>query len=239
MNMPEQHQKSDTAHPRGSRYAVIWDVDGTLVDTAEQHFAAWQIVARQLARSFTREDFFATFGRRNPEIIREVFGTSLTPQEVAELGDRKEELYRAGLRQGVSLLPGVRTLLEGLHAAGIKQGIGSSAPRANLDLVLRVTQSAGFFDAVVSMEDTDRGKPDPQVFLVAAAKLNVSPDRCLVLEDAPSGVQAAKTGGMKCIAVQAAGHHSNDVLRQAGANLVVGSLTEVGVPTVLQILASN
>ena len=215
--------------------AAVWDVDGTLVDTAELHYRAWAELARGLNRPFTRADFAATFGWRNPEIIRQLWGTAFTDPEVAELGERKEELYRTAARKGVDLLPGVRSLLEGLCAAGFKQAVGSSAPRKNLDLILRLTQTEGFFDAVVSAEDTQRGKPDPQVFLVAAAKLGVPPARCVVLEDAVAGVQAAKAGGMRCVAVAFVGHHPEDALRRAGADLVVKSLEQVTADTVSRL----
>ncbi|HEV3255822.1 MAG TPA: HAD family phosphatase, partial [Gemmataceae bacterium] len=202
--------------PRWNEYAAIWDVDGTLVDTAALHFQAWATVAGELDRPFTRADFAATFGRRNPDIIHQLFGTGFSDHEVADLGDRKEELYRAAARQGVALLPGVRPLLEGLRAAGFRQAIGSSAPRANLDLILALTDITSFFKAVVSMEDTQRGKPDPQVFLLAARRLDVAPAHCVVLEDAPAGVQAAKAGGMKCIGVSFVGHHPPARLTAAG-----------------------
>src|SRR5438105_15705358 len=114
--------------------AAIWDVDGTLVDTADLHFAAWDELARGIGQPFTWADFAATFGQRNPEIIRRLFGAAYTDAEVAELGERKEDLYRAAARAGVALLPGARALLEGLRSAGFRQAIGSSAPRRNLDL---------------------------------------------------------------------------------------------------------
>jgi beta-phosphoglucomutase len=216
--------------------AVIWDVDGTLVDTAELHFRAWRVLARELSKPFTRADFAATFGRRNPEIVRQLFGTHYDEAEVAELGDRKEEYYKAEARRGVELLPGVRALLEGLHAAGFTQAIGSSAPRGNLELILSLTRTEPFFQAVVSMEDTQRGKPDPQVFLVAAERLGVPPPRCLVLEDAVAGVQAAKAGGMKCIAVSFVDHHPDEALRHAGADRVVKSLERIDVQTVRELI---
>lgn len=222
--------------PQANGSAVIWDVDGTLVDTAELHFQAWTQLTEELHKPFTRADFAATFGRRNPEIIHQLFGTQYSDAEVDDLGFRKEEFYRAAARQGVDLLPGVRALLEGLHAAGFRQAVGSSAPKENLDLILALTQTLPFFEAIVSQEDTQRGKPDPQVFLVAADKLGVTPARCLVLEDAVAGVQAAKAGGMKCIAVRFVGHHAEDSLRRAGADLVVASLEEVSVPTVQHLL---
>ncbi len=216
---------------------VIWDVDGTLVDTAELHFRAWEELCRELGRPFTRADFAATFGRRNPEILHILFGDRFTPREVDDLGERKEERYRAAARQqGVSLLPGVRALLEGLKAAGFLQAIGTSAPRVNLDLILALTDTARSFDAWSTAEDTQRGKPDPQVFLVAAERLAVEPARCLVVEDAPAGVQAAKAGGMKCLAVNFVGHHPDAALRDAGADLVVPTLERVTAGEVRRLL---
>jgi beta-phosphoglucomutase len=219
--------------------AVIWDVDGTLVDTAELHFAAWTSLAAEVGKPFTRADFTATFGRRNPEIIHQVFGTHYTDAEIADLGFRKEEFYRAAARQGVELLPGARSLLDGLNAAGFRQAIGSSAPRENLDLILALTASRRFFDAIVSAEDTQRGKPDPQVFQVAAQKLGVNAAHCLVMEDAVAGVEAAKAGGMKCVAVRFVGHHPEAALAEAGADLVVSSLEAVSVATVRRLLTSG
>jgi beta-phosphoglucomutase len=216
--------------------AVIWDVDGTLVDTAELHFQAWAALAKELGRPFSRADFAATFGWRNPEIIPKLWGPDFTAEQIAALGERKEVLYRAAAERGVALLPGVRPLLAALQRAGFRQAVGSSAPRANLELILRRTDTARFFDAVVSMEDTTRGKPDPQVFLVAAAKLAVPPPRCVVVEDAPAGVQAARAGGMRCIAVRFIGHHSEEALRRAGADLVVPSLEQMTVADVERLL---
>jgi beta-phosphoglucomutase len=217
-------------------YGVIWDVDGTLVDTAELHFAAWQRLARERSLPFTRADFEATFGRRNPEILRELFGSHLSDAQVAEYGDRKEIHYREEAARGVQLLPGVRELLQGAQTAGFLQAVGSSAPRANLELILHLTDTAAFFAAVVSMEDTTRGKPDPRVFQVAAARLGLQPRQCVVIEDAVAGVQAARAGGMKCIAVTFVGHHSEDNLRAAGADLVVKNLEVVDADALKSLL---
>jgi beta-phosphoglucomutase len=221
--------------------AAIWDMDGTLVDTAELHFAAWEAVCRELQRPFSRTDFAATFGRRNPEIIRWLFGLDrFNEAQIADLGERKEELYRAAARvQGVQPLPGVVDLLAGLKNAGFAQAVGSSAPRGNLDLILEMTGLAHFFRTVVSSEDTQRGKPDPQVFLVAAERLGVPPRRSVVLEDAVAGVEAAKAGGMKCIAVSFVGHHPEEKLRQAGADLVAKSLEQVSARRVQQLFEGD
>lgn len=217
-------------------YGALWDMDGTLVDTAELHFAAWETACRELGRPFTRADFAATFGRRNPEIIHWLFGDRFNELQTAELGEHKEQLYRAAaVRQGVAPLPGVTALLDALHRSGFKQAIASSAPRANLDLILKMMGVAKYFDAFVGMEDTQRGKPDPQVFQVAAGKLGLPPGRCAVLEDAVAGVQAAKAGGMKCVAVTFVGHHPEDKLKAAGADLVVPTLEQVNADTMRKL----
>lgn len=222
--------------PHNAPAAVIWDMDGTLVDTGELHYEAWVALCRELGRPFSRADFTATFGRRNPEIFDILFGERFPDAEMNRLADRKEEIYRQAARRGVDLLPGVRPLLEGLHTAGIQQAIGSSAPRANLDLILELTQCRSLFAAIVSSEDTTRGKPDPQVFLKGAEKLGVPPQHCVVVEDAVAGVEAARNGGMKCIAVSFVGHHPEEKLRAAGADLVVKTLEQVSVNTIRELL---
>jgi beta-phosphoglucomutase len=218
---------------------AIWDMDGTLVDTAELHFAAWQAVCREYGRDFTRADFAATFGQRNPDIIAKLFGDRFDARGIDALGERKEVLYRDAARHGVTLLPGVADLLRGLHAEGFRQAIGSSAPRANLELILELTGITHYLDAVIGMEQTQRGKPDPQVFLVAAEQMGVAPVRCVVFEDAVAGVQAARAGGMKCVAVRFVGHHSEEKLRQAGADMVVAELTEVSPARVKALLGAS
>lgn len=222
-----------------AKRAALWDMDGTLVDTAELHFNAWKrLFDDDLGKPFTRDDFAATFGMRNPEIFAKLCGPdAFSPERMAWLGDQKEIYYRkAAEEKGVELLPGAQDLLSGLEQAGFKQAVGSSAPRANLDLILRLTGAARFFDTLVTAEDTQRGKPDPQVFLVAAERVGVEPAKCVVLEDAPAGVQAARAGGMKCIAVTFVGHHPDDKLQQAGADLVVKCLTAVSVQGVEKLI---
>src|SRR5271169_1413542 len=123
-------------------WAVLWDVDGTLVDTAELHFQAWATLAEEIGKPFTRADFAGTFGWRNPEIIPRLFGIHDSPEHVAQIGDRKESLYREEAKKGVALLPGVRSLLDAVQANGGRQAIGSSAPRHNIDLILELTRTA-------------------------------------------------------------------------------------------------
>lgn len=220
-----------------STFAILWDIDGTLVDTAELHFQAWVALARELEKPFTRADFAGTFGWRNPEIIPKLFGPHYDDSAIADLGNRKEDLYRAEAAKGVSLLPGVREILDAARIAGVRQAIGSSAPRSNIELILGLTQTADCFEAIVAMEDTRRGKPDPEVFLQGARKLGMAPENCIVLEDAPVGIQAAKSAGMKAVGITFVAHHPPDRLRSAGADLVVPSLLEVSLMHLQRLLS--
>jgi beta-phosphoglucomutase len=218
------------------QYAVLWDVDGTLVDTAELHFEAWQKLATEIGKTYSREQFSATFGWRNREIFPEVFGEHYTLEEIDALGERKELYYREEAKKGLELLPGVRELVAGLKAAGFGQAVGSSAPRGNVDLILEMTGLGEFISASVAMEDVSRGKPDPEVFLTAAKRLGVPPERCVVFEDAPVGIRAAKAGGMKAVGVTFIQHHPAGKLRDEGADLIVGCLREVSADTVAKLL---
>jgi beta-phosphoglucomutase len=178
-------------------------MDGTLLDSAEYHWLAWRDSLAAENYQISYDTFKATFGQRNDTILRGYFGDDLVDAEVARIGDAKEEHYRALVRErGITLLPGVGDWLVRLHAEGWRQAIASAAPRANVETLIEVLGIAQFFDTLVGAEDVQRGKPDPQVFQVAAARLGVPPARCVVLEDAPAGVEAAHRAGMRAIAVR-------------------------------------
>jgi beta-phosphoglucomutase len=215
--------------------AALWDMDGTLVDTGELHFEAWVASCRKYGRDFTRQDFADTFGRRNPEIMRFLFGDRFSMAEMDAIATEKEELYLVEARKGITLLPGVLALIEAFAAVGVKQAIGSSAPRKNLDVIIEYTSIAKFMAATVGMEDTQNGKPDPEVFLRGAQALGVSPENCVVFEDAIAGVQAAKAAGMKCVAVTFVGHHSAEKLAAAGADLIVPRLDAISLADVQKL----
>ncbi len=220
--------------------AALWDVDGTLVDTAGQHFAAWQELAASIGRPYSRADFDHTFGWRNPEILRHLFDPAMTDAECADLGLRKETIYRDMVGAGrVDLLPGVGRLLAEFAAAGWRQAVGSSAPKGNLDLLLASAGIGHYFAAVVSGDDVKRGKPAPDVFAQGAALLDVPAVECVVLEDAVAGVEAARNAGMACVAVRSGPHHSAQALRSAGAGIVVESLDHLHLPEVEALLISR
>lgn len=227
-------QARGAAEPQSGPDAVIWDVDGVLVDSAEQHRQAWHRLAAEAGVRFSDADFWATFGMRNADIIPRFFGVDLTPEQVQALADRKESSYRELLRAQAAPLPGARELLAALHAAGYRQAIGSSAPPENLHVIADLLGLTPYLEATISGERVARGKPAPDIFLAAAAALGVPPARCLVIEDAPAGVAAAHAGGMRSLAVRRAGQADPPGLMEA--DLVVDSLAQVDVATVARLL---
>jgi beta-phosphoglucomutase family hydrolase len=207
--------------------AVIWDLDGVIIDSAEEHRQAWQRLAREEGIQFSDADFWATFGKRNDDIIAVIWGPQ-APERVQALANRKEAYFRELIRKTAAPLPGSIELLQGLYEAGFLQALASSAPIENIQLISEVLGLRQYFTALVSGETVAHGKPAPDIFLKAAKELGIDPGQCLVIEDAVAGVQAAHAAGMRCIAV--AGNRDLPGLREA--ELMVKSLREVDVAQV-------
>jgi len=198
---------------------VLWDLDGTLVDSAGHHWIAWRDTLAAEGRSVQPPDFVNSFGKRNDEILRELFGTHLAPEWIERVSEAKERTYRRLLREGgLAPLPGAIEWLGRLQRAGWRQALASSAPRPNIDAVFEVLGLGRFLDALVSADEVGRGKPDPAVFLEAARRLSLPPARCIVVEDAPAGLEGARRAGMPAIGVLSSHHPSLE------ADLVVPSL---------------
>jgi len=188
--------------------AVLWDMDGTLVDSEELHWISWRETMANEGIAITREQFLASFGQRNDSTIPRWLGAASTPERVERISYDKDELYRNLVRKnGISPLPGVADWVRRLHEQGWLQAIASSAPRANVDVVLEALAAAHRFQGIVSAEDVRRGKPDPEVYLTAASRVGASPERCIVVEDALAGVEGARNAGMRSIGVSHNGKH--------------------------------
>jgi beta-phosphoglucomutase family hydrolase len=212
--------------------AVLWDMDGTLVDSADYHWHAWRDTMAREGFPIAHEQFLATFGQRNDSILRKWLGDKATREVIQRIGDAKEALYREHVRRrGIQFLSGVDRWVHQLHQQSGRQAIASAAPRANIETILDALQAAACFEAIVSAEDVHRGKPDPEVFLIAANKLGVAPERCIVVEDAAHGLEAARAAGMKSIGVSRNGETLN-------ADLVVQSLDQLS-PDAFDSLLEN
>lgn len=182
--------------------AVIWDLDGTLINSVDHHWEAWREVMAAEDISLTFEGFVADFGKRNDEILRGRIDPNMPDAEVARIALAKEEAYRRFVRsKGLVLLPGAENWLSQLKAEGWLQALGTSAPQGNIDAAFDVLGIEKFFDAVMSSEQVKAGKPSPDVFLAAAERMKVSPENCIVVEDAPAGIEAARRAGMKSVGV--------------------------------------
>ena len=183
--------------------AVLWDMDGVLVDSADYHYEAWRQAMQREGRQLTHTDFKRTFGQRNDTVLRDMLDPHISDADIQRIADFKEATYRTLVRErGIAPLPGVLHWLSVLQDAGWKQAVASAAPRANVDAIVEAMNITHFFDALTSAEDVTRGKPDPQVYLVAASRVGASPAQSIVIEDAPAGVEGAKRAGMKRIGVR-------------------------------------
>jgi beta-phosphoglucomutase len=181
--------------------AVLWDMDGTLIDSAEYHWLTWRETLAELGIELTRAGFAGWFGSRNDRILRRYF-SDISADEIRRVGELKESRYRELVRRdGVELLPGVDHWLRRLAREGWRQAVASSAPPGNIGVLLEVLHLDGLLQATVSAEEVPHGKPAPDVFLRAAEKLGVAPARSVVVEDAAVGVEAGRSAGMRTIGI--------------------------------------
>jgi len=208
---------------RNKNKAVIWDMDGVIADTAPYHFKAWQEVFHKRGVSFTKDDFRRNFGQRNDTIIRNTLGEDILLSEIDVIATEKEESFRQRVKNSIKPLPGAIELMKSLKEHGFPLALASSAPIENIKLVTRGLGIENLFQAIVSGREVREGKPSPQGFLLAAEKLGVKPQNCVVIEDAIAGVRAAKRGGMHCLAVTS----TNPKASLTEADLIVTNLERV------------
>ena len=212
------------AETAAALYGCVWDMDGVLVDSGVAHQAAWQQLAAELGYTYDDAMHLRTFGMRNPDIIRLAFGVTEPTAQVAAWGDHKEALFREQAR-ALQPLPGALALVRDLHTQGWRQAIGSSAPHANIALLLEVLGLAPYFTALVSGDDVRHGKPDPEIFRTGLERLGVTPAQGVVIEDAVAGIQAGVAAGAFTVGVTNTRPRAD--LLAAGAHLVVDSLAEL------------
>lgn len=184
--------------------AIIFDLDGVIVDTAKYHYIAWKAIAEELGFEFTHEHNERLKGvsrMTSLDILLEVGGVELPTSEKLKLAERKNEHYRTFITQMTAdeILPGMKNLLASVTNAGLKAAIGSASK--NTPTILKQIGLDNFFDVVIDGNKISKAKPDPEVFLAGAKEMGVRPNECLVFEDAESGVEAALNGGMYCIGV--------------------------------------
>jgi len=205
--------------------AVVWDLDGVIADTGVYHYQAWRDVFKKRGVAYTRAEFMPYFGRRHDAIIKSVLGDRLPQKEIDAITEEKQLDYRRRVADHIQGLPGAVALIKSIYEHHISQAIASSAVPENIAIILGGLGIIGRFQAIVHGMEAKEGKPSPQVFVLAAEKLKVKPARCLVIEDAIAGVAAARSAGMKCLAVT--NSHPQEKLKDA--DLIIESLEKVSV----------
>jgi beta-phosphoglucomutase family hydrolase len=203
--------------------AVIFDLDGVLVNTGPFHRQSWFDLAGKEGLKMSDELFSRTFGMQNYQILPLLAGCDLSADQIKRMSDWKEKRYRELIAERLTLAEGAETLINELQTNGFLLAIGSSAPRENIDFICRRIPLLGSLNAYVAGEDVSRGKPAPDTFLKAAKELSIAPNRCVVVEDAVQGIQAAKAAAMHAVALTTT--RSREELLEA--DLIVDSLAEL------------
>lgn len=216
-----------------SQRAVIFDMDGVLVDSYRAHLFSWQRTAERHGLTMTEQQFASTFGRTAREVIGQLWPGRFENGQIAQLDAEKEQAYRDLLQRDFPEMPGAGELIEALHSAGFALAIGSSGPAENVAMVLRCLPAGKLISATVDGTQVKHGKPDPEVFLLAAKKLGVSPSQCAVIEDAPVGIEAARRAGM--VAIGITGTAGREALAKR-AHRVVDSLTELTSAAIAELI---
>jgi HAD superfamily hydrolase (TIGR01509 family) len=216
-------------------YGILWDLDGILIDTGEFHFQSWAETLAAHDIPYSRDLFRATFGMNNVGTLTHLVGQPPAAEFALLVDDQKETAFRAAIKGRAQPLPGVVQWLTYFKEHNIPQAIASSAPMANIDVLIDELGLRPMFSAVVSGSQM-RGKPHPDVFLEAAKQLGLEPAQCAVVEDSVAGVMAAKRAGMGCVAVT--NTNPAGVLKEAGADVIVASLIDLP-PGAFEALVQN
>ncbi|MEN7551443.1 HAD family phosphatase [Rapidithrix thailandica] len=216
-------------------FGVLFDMDGVIIDSNPFHKIC-------LERFFKKHQIYLSeanlvqrvYGRRNVEWIPYVFGRSLTPEEIQQYAEEKEQMFRKLYKDAIQPVEGLSEFLARLQEARIPCAIATSAPKANLNFTLSHTHLGHFFQAVIYDEMVANGKPNPEVYLKAASTIGLPPKKCLVFEDSLSGIEAGKEAG--CIVIGITTSHSYQELHRA--DLTIDNFTQLK-PTTLQPLFNN
>lgn len=186
----------------GAKRALIFDMDGTIVDNMAFHTKSWITFFARRGRDIDADEFFrTTAGRQGKEIIRSYMGEDLEDEAVATLNHEKEAVYRELYAPHRKAVEGFEDLVADARSQGISLAVGTAAPPANVEFTLDGLDLRRHFDTVVGATDVARGKPHPDVFIEAARRCGAMPEHCIVFEDAPLGVEAARRAGMRCVVI--------------------------------------
>lgn len=216
-------------------YAVIFDMDGVIVDNMPYHRKAWAEFFERHNPPMRLEDFIPHMGKSNEDLLTVLFGKTITKEEICVLGEEKEALYREIYAPEVAPLSGFIDFLRSLKDNNVKTAVATAAPKVNLDFLFEHINLRNDFDALIADSEVDKGKPDPEIYLKAAEKLDYPPERCLVFEDSLAGIQAAINARMKVIGVAT----TNPPEKMQNAKLVIKDFTEINIDRINNLMHEN
>ena len=209
-----------------SNLGAIFDWDGVVVDSSRLHVLSWQDLAQEQGRTLPSDISLGALGLKTEAVISDLLAWTTDPAEITRLTLRKEELFRQrALRDGIDSQPGVLVFLRGLKSHAIPCVVGSSAPRLNVEAGMKALKADGLFASIVSGDDVIHGKPAPDIFLTAADRMGRKPSECVVFEDAPAGVDAARAAGMRVVALLS----THDPHKLQRADLLIESFNDMTV----------
>lgn len=204
--------------------AILFDLDGTLLDNNEYHFKSWKRYLEQSRKEISDEDYKENIsGRTNKDAVEHIYGKQMSEDEAAEYYLEKEKIYREMFAPVIAPIKGLPEFLEDVKQHNILMAIATSGIQVNIDFMFQHVPIKQYFETIVKGEDIENGKPEPDIFLKTAERLGVSPNQCVVFEDSTAGVQAGKAAGMKVVALTTT--HTKEELHEA--DLVITDYTEV------------
>lgn len=208
--------------------AIIFDMDGTLVDNNPYHVKAWQAFYQKRGRELSLDEYKQNInGRVAKDIFPYIFQREITPEEIALLSDEKESLYRELYKPHIKPIDGLVPFLEEIKKAGLPMAIATSGLPVNIDFLFENLIIIQYFNSIIDATHITKGKPDPEIFIKAAQSINADPLSCVAFEDSVSGIAAAKAAGMKVVALTTM--QKREFIQQA--DLIIDNYTQVNLPT--------
>ena len=218
-----------------SSFAVIFDLDGVVVDNLHYHWLAWEAFCRAHDVWMDEKNFLQKYnGRVNAEILDDVFQKPLSEEEHAQFEKEKENYYRELYHPKLTLIPGLREFLEKLRNQNIPIGLGTAAPKDNVDFVLDTANIRSYFSVISDASGNVRGKPHPDIYTVAIQKLGINPGQCIVFEDSEFGIAAGLAAGAHVVALAT----TNPRERLGDAEMIIDDFTQISVDELHRLVQS-
>lgn len=212
--------------------ALIFDMDGTMLDNYQYHLEAWKKFFKKHGIKLSEEEYKKKYaGLDSASTIRATMGDHLTEEQVRKYRDEKEQMYRDLIAPHIHPVNGLIPLLQSIRSAGIPMGVATSTTKDNIEFTMDKLHLKPYFSIIVDVTMISKGKPDPQIYLTTAGKLKVQPENCIVFEDSLNGIKSADNAHMKVIALTTS--HSPDELHMA--DKVINDFTEIDVQQIRQI----